>query len=374
MDHWLWGQGYNLWITSPTCRESRYPHELDFLRGFHNRHALGHLASWLKLRTNKPVRLQCVWEDKNAYVQIEARAGQPAPPVRELADLAVIVQRVDTTGELQRFMWLLQAKVCLSPDARLKGKSSAREIELLESLPKFALLDRDRRTPVSRIFDPSKFGTPISRFWSFLTFHRDPDCPHEGPFGPYPVTQRWPGSNINSTQNESLCHALADMVLRPGVRFGGRVLDRKTNRIRKDEWSDLFYDLMHHADKWPSLGHARSPSNLEGSVLTSAARMIDWFTFHSLVFGTQSVLSSSFSFPWDSKPFDALERHLIREALHEDIDDESLSDERMKTDVSLSRNDSEAPPNDGEPPHDNRGDSPGDGAAGVGHVLFIDVG
>jgi len=254
MDLWIWSRGLDQWITDPYSKSATVPHELDYLRGMHNCGALAVLSDWLSRQLGLDIRLRTMWQDKHVYVKPKV-GGR-----RELADIAVITQRLKAGNVLSRAMWLLQAKVAEKPTSSFRGSSSRREIELFEGgqgaqppqTPGFDLLDRKGVTAIAT-FPPGAFNGP--HHWSFLTLHRDPKVPvHEV------LRDRWPGSNAATPVHKSFCGSLVDVI--NGVRGMPVSIPPKPG----DEWSRLFQLLMAEPSG-ATVGHAVSAANPSGAVM-----------------------------------------------------------------------------------------------------------
>lgn len=252
MDLWIWSLGLNQWITDPYSRRATVPHELDYLRGIHNSYALDVLSTWLSLKVKLKVRLRTMWQDKCIYVK--PTGGKQ----RELADIAVIVQRLNAGNVISRSMWILQAKVVEKPISAFSGASSKKEIELFEGVsygaqtPSFDLLERKDGGSIG-FFPAGSFGGPLH--WSFLTLHRDPKVPVQEV-----LRDRWPGSNIVAPMHRSLCRSLVDVI------NGGRGVPVMLPAQKGDEWSRLF-ELLMAQPSGLTTGHATSAANPTGAVM-----------------------------------------------------------------------------------------------------------
>ncbi|WP_036141277.1 hypothetical protein [Luteibacter sp. 9135] len=255
MDMWVWSRGLDQWITDPYWSKTTVPHELDYLRGMHNSRSLDVLANWLTKKVGVGIRLRTMWQDKHVYVR--PTGGKQ----RELADIAVIAQRIKPGNAISRVMWLLQAKVVETPISRFTGASSKKEIELFEGnpgaqTPGFELLKCRGGSSIAS-FPAGAFGGPAH--WSFLTLHRDPKVPvHEA------MRDRWPSSHATGPLHRSFCGSLIDMI------NGGRGVPVLLPSQPGDHWSRLFEVLM----KQPlvaTVGHARSAANPSGVVMQFSA-------------------------------------------------------------------------------------------------------
>lgn len=252
MDLWLWSRGLDQWITDPYSSSTTVPHELDYLRGIHNREALDVLSTWLSTKVRLEIRLRTMWQDKHIYVK------PPGGKQRELADIAVIAQRLNAGHVISRSMWILQAKVVEKPTSRFSGSSSRKEIELFEGAPPggktpgFDLLERKSGSSIGS-FPAGAFGGPLH--WSFLTLHRDPKVPVQEA-----LRDRWPGSNIVAPTHNSLCRSLVDVI------NGGRGVPVVLPAQKGDEWSRLFELLMAQPSGFTTR-HATSAANPTGGVM-----------------------------------------------------------------------------------------------------------
>lgn len=288
MDLWIWSRGLDQWITDPYSSRTTVPHELDYLRGMHNCQALAVLSDWLSRKVGLDIRLRTMWQDKHVYVKPKV-GGR-----RELADIAVITQRLEAGNVISRAMWLLQAKVAEKPTSSFKGSSSRREIELFEGVqgaqpPGFDLLDHKGVTAIAT-FPPGAFRGP--NHWSFLTLHRDPKVPvHEV------LRDRWPGSDTATPMHQSFCGSLVDVI--NGVRGMPVVMPPQSG----DEWSRLFQLLMAQPTG-ATVGHAVSAANPSGAVMqlstlqlaaSHAAGYLHWpYYLHFLSRDRQVSIASSF--------------------------------------------------------------------------------
>lgn len=257
MDLWLWGRGFNQWVTKPYSKASKVPHELDYLRGIHNTPALSTLAEWLTKKVGFDVRLRTMWQDK--YVYVKPVAGN----VRELADIAVIVQKIvpddGHSKVISRTMWLLQAKVASAPNVAFTGHSSKKEIELFEGTPpaptpQFQVLSSLVGSPLMPIFPAGAFNGP--KHWSFMTLHRDPKVPVQDA-----VRERWTGSRTVLPVNGSFCASLIEVI------NGIKGMPVKLPVQPGDHWSALFKLLMTYAQVKPTIRHAISAMNSTGAVM-----------------------------------------------------------------------------------------------------------
>lgn len=252
MDLWIWSRGLDQWIADPYSSSTTVPHELDYLRGIHNCKALDVLSTWLSSKVGQNVRLRTMWQDKHVYVK-PTGGGQ-----RELADIAIISQRLTGGNLISRSMWLLQAKVVENPTSSFSGKSSKKEIELFEGAPPgsqtpgFDLLESKNGKSIGS-FPAGAFGGPLH--WSFLTLHRDPKVPLQEV-----LRDRWPGSKIAAPTHKSLCGSLVDVI--NGARGAPVVLPAQ----KGDEWSRLF-ELLMAQPSGATTGHAISAANPTGAVM-----------------------------------------------------------------------------------------------------------
>ena len=232
MDGLLWAQGYRRWVTSPMNPGSKYPHELDYLRGVHNAPTLTVFGSWLSEKSGKNIRLRSMWQDKHVYVQPLDSKGVELER-RELADLAVIIQRISKAG-VERSMWILQAKVCAKPTSTFSGPSSLKEIELFERTDCFTLLD-GKSKPLGKSYYALSFSGP--EHWAFLTFHKNHRLMMSGGTS-FPVMMRWPGSKApHAITVNSFCGSLLKAC---NGTYGASV----DHNPEDDEWSRLVSELM----------------------------------------------------------------------------------------------------------------------------------
>lgn len=265
MDGMIWAQGYSRWLIAPFNPTTKRPHELDYLRGIHNSPVLSALGKWLSDALGHNVRLRTMWQDKHVYVK-PLDAADAELERRELADLAVIVNRIDATG-IQQAMWILQAKVASRPSSRLTGPSTDKEIELFEKTDRFNLLDG-----VGKAVGPSYNALNIDgpTHWAFLTFHKNHRVPMKKG-DRFPVMMRWPGSvSPKKPTVHSFCESLLDLCK---GNLGASV-DYPPDQ---DEWSRLFQALMHDEKARPITGYAVTDGNPRGSVLQLAASTLGGF-------------------------------------------------------------------------------------------------
>ena len=259
MDEWLWHRGYWHWVNGPYSRSSRVPHELDYLHGMHSANALKVLANWMSAKLPFRVRLSGMWQDKYVYVRPKDSTGKLLAQ-RELADIAVILQK-PVGATVERSMWLLQAKVATSPGCTFSGPSTVKEIDLLENELAFDLLDKKGGAAVLPGFAAHSFHGP--KYWSFLTFHKNPTLSASAPLHAHPVRERWPGSTKPTPpMHQSFCEALLGVV---NGTYGAPVTSPAT-----DEWSRLYELLMKSSSAMPTVGHAKSIGNPTGSVMQFA--------------------------------------------------------------------------------------------------------
>ena len=107
VDFVIWNNGVER-FNDPMRRYSQrtsQPHELDYLRGFHDPATLDVIKARLAAVTGKPVNVTSFWLDKTAYVSPTTAGVSKAR--RELADLAVVLH--DDTQD-HHAMWILQAQ------------------------------------------------------------------------------------------------------------------------------------------------------------------------------------------------------------------------------------------------------------------------
>lgn len=215
---------FEIWKNSVDCfndptrqysKHSRKPHELDYLRGFHDPATLDFIKAHLTAITGKPVNVTSFWVDKTAYVF-------PTTPgvsnqKRELANLAVVLH---DHSQGHHAMWILQAKKSDKAAGCIPaGGSTKREIELFERAPQFEL-ERLPKAKTKLAFDLApEFGSPTNlanfRHWSFLMFRETPTTPPTGLASP--VQWRWNGSGFNP-QTGSFMKGITEMLLPPITR------------------------------------------------------------------------------------------------------------------------------------------------------------
>jgi hypothetical protein len=189
---------HTLWYAGKAVAKAPDPMERDFLKGMHQAPVLKQLASHLAAATNQTVRLMSIWLDARDYVSWPPPTAVPAgvlpagAPLHELADLAVIVRRYQPGKDIDRWMWLVQAKRTVAGAFETyTGQSSAAELELLQTMPSF------RMKGVSPDFDLHTIDfahQPALVPWTFLDFDKSLTNPlsANAQFN-LPVAARWLG-------------------------------------------------------------------------------------------------------------------------------------------------------------------------------------
>lgn len=214
VDFEIWNNGVER-FNDPARKYSRHtgqPHELDYLRGFHDPGTLAAIKARIAAVTGQTVNVTSFWLDKTAYVS-------PTTPgvstkKRELADLAIVLRDY---ARRDHVMWILQAKKGDNAATRLAtGGSTSKEIELFEKAPQFELEPLSKaKTNLAFNLEP-EFGPPANsvnfRHWSFLMFRETPTTPAAS--GPSPAQWRWNGSGQNP-QTGSFMKGITEMLLSP---------------------------------------------------------------------------------------------------------------------------------------------------------------
>jgi hypothetical protein len=258
VDFEIWNNGVER-FNDPARRYSKasvQPHELDYLRGFHDPATLAAIKARIAAVTGRPVNVTSFWLDKTAYVYPTTPGVSRAR--RELADLAVVLRDL-ARGD--HAMWILQAKKGDRPDGSLgAGASTLKEIELFEQAPQFELERLSKARPMPAFDLEPEFGPPSHsanfRHWSFLMFRQTPTAPAAG--GPSPAQWRWDGSG-SSPLTGSFMKGITDM-LRPRIDP-----DRKGESLFPAVpagWKDLHDALMSHVPAAVTLGHAGRPMRI----------------------------------------------------------------------------------------------------------------
>lgn len=364
MDGLIWAQGYSRWLTAPFNPTTKRPHELDYLRGIHNSPTLTALGRWLSGALGRNVRLRSMWQDKHVYVKPLDAAGAELER-RELADLAVIVNRIDMAG-IQRSMWILQAKVASRPSSRLTGPSTDKEIALFEQTDCFTLLDGSG-ADAGRSYYAFEFSGPQN--WAFLTFHKNHRVPMKKG-DPFPVMMRWPGSTSPKKPTvDSLCRSLLEVCK-------GNLGASVDHPPEDDEWSRLFRALMDDEKARPTTGYAVTAGNALGSVLQLAATALPGFNrfvlehyshdrnrYHELRRRVELVRSANLwpsPKPWPDPPGALVCRGFWGSGVRPDNVDRRLLEQAF----------GESPPtrNDGDRRDRGQGEGPG-----IPHILFVDL-
>lgn len=250
MDADLWNFGYN------HARSPQNPHELDFLRGFHDLAALTLLRNWLQANSGSNIRLTSVWQDKYGNVVPNPLAPGQRYNYQEVADLAIIVRDAQNS-QASAWMWLLQAKVVNNSSSQLPaGDSTDREIYLYESMPDFTW--HGKQSLGFKFQLQKDFPGPAANYkhWSFLCFRENAQpCP-SNKF----IDVRWPGSLSKGLAVSSFCDELLELVTHfsvspvPTNLYG-------TPLANHPEWEKLAQQILHKAQLKPQFGH---PSRVKG--------------------------------------------------------------------------------------------------------------
>lgn len=260
VDFEIWNNGVEC-FNDPKRRYSksnrtRLPHELDYLRGFHDLATLDVIKARLAAVTSKPVNVTSFWLDKTAYV-FPTTTGVTNQR-RELADLAVVLHDY---SQNHNAMWILQAKKSDNAAGYMPaGGSTEKEIELLERSPQFEL-EPWSKAKKNLAFDlEPEFGPPSNsanfRHWSFLMFRKTPVTPPVGV--PSPVQWRWSGSGPN-LETGSFMNGIRQMLLpRTCPNYKGEKLVKGNST----GWQALHDALMNHVPATTILGHARRPMRI----------------------------------------------------------------------------------------------------------------
>ena len=258
VDFVIWNNGVER-FNDPMRRYSQrtsQPHELDYLRGFHDPATLDAIKARLATVTEKHVRVTSFWLDKTAYVSPTTAGVSKAR--RELADLAVVLH--DYTQD-HHAMWILQAKKNDNAAGYMPaGGSTQKEIELFEKSPQFELEQLPKaKTKLAFDLEP-EFGPPSNsanfRHWSFLMFRETPNAPPTGVKSP--VQWRWSGSSL-SPQTGSFMTGITEMLLPPlhSAHKGAKLLNNGPKG-----WRALYEALMKHVPATTILGHANRPMRI----------------------------------------------------------------------------------------------------------------
>lgn len=265
VDFEIWNNGVER-FNDPARRYSRRsvnPHELDYLRGFHDPATLAAIKARIAAVTGQPVNVTSFWLDKTAYVYPTTPGVSTSR--RELADLAVVL-RDFALGD--HVMWILQAKKGDDPAGPLgAGISTLKEIALFEKAPQFELEPISKAKPRPAFDLEPEFGSPTSsanfRHWSFLMFRETPTAPAAG--GPSPAQWRWKGSDA-SPLTGSFMQGITEMLhprMNPDHK-GEKLLPRVPSG-----WKDLYDALMNHVPAGVTLGHAGQPMRISAFVTTA---------------------------------------------------------------------------------------------------------
>lgn len=261
LDSEIWLAGCRLFADPfarySSSRRARFPHELDFLRGLHNRGVVRAIRRYLNhALPGIHIAVSSLWLDKTAYVRplVKGSLG----PRRELADLAVVVRNLGTG---QTNMWVLQAKKADAAAAPLgSGRSTRLEVELLEDCPHFQLEPpRAGASPLTFDLAP-QFGGPAQKanykHWSFLMFKKTPGP--LAPSDPSPIQWRWDGRSKTPAVG-SFAKGLVEM-----LTFNGALPAKGglADAAYPGGWADLLQALTAHVCPSVTLGHARAPMRI----------------------------------------------------------------------------------------------------------------
>lgn len=260
VDFEIWNNGVEC-FNDPKRRYSksnrtRLPHELDYLRGFHDPATLDVIKARLAAVTGKPVNVTSFWLDKTAYV-FPTTTGVTNQR-RELADLAVVL---NDYSQNHNAMWILQAKKSDNAAGCMPaGGATQKEIELFEKSPQFELEQLPKaKTKLAFDLEPD-FGSPCKsanfRHWSFLMFRATPNAPPRGVKSP--VQWRWNGSSLRP-QTGSFMTGITEMLLPPlhSAHKGAKLLNNGPKG-----WRALYEALMKHVPATTILGHADRPMRI----------------------------------------------------------------------------------------------------------------
>lgn len=259
IDAKLWDAGYNNACTPGA------PHELDFLRGFHDLPSLTQLRDWLQSNCNSKIRLTSVWQDKYGNVVPKPVAPGQHYNYQEIADLAVFVRDARNNLSID-WMWLLQAKVVTnSSDPLPTGKSTDREIYLYESMPDFTWYGKQSLGYKFRLKKDFPGPTADYKHWSFLCFRCNEQQTPSNKF----IDVRWPGSSSRGLAVASFCGELLELVTHFSVRpvpanvYGAPITPHS-------EWEKLAQQILHKPKLVPQYGHASRVRGKKADVLICA--------------------------------------------------------------------------------------------------------
>lgn len=259
MDAELWESGYN------NARIPGNPHELDFLRGFHNLTFLTSLRNWLQVNSGFQIQLTSVWQDKSGNVVPNPLAPGQHYKYQEIADLAVIV-RDAVNSQASARMWLLQAKVVDNSSSSLPaGDSTAREIYLYESMPDFTWHGQDSLGFHFQLKNDFIGSVANYKHWSFLCFRENTQPPPANKF----VDVRWPGAVSGGLAVASFCDELLELVTHfpvqpaPANVYGAPL-------ALNPEWKKLAQQILYKAAQKPQSGHASMIKGQKASILMCA--------------------------------------------------------------------------------------------------------
>jgi hypothetical protein len=391
VDFEIWNNGIEC-FNDPKRRYSksnhtRLPHELDYLRGFHDPNTLDVIKASLAVATGKPVKVTSFWLDKTAYV-FPTTAGV-SKQRRELADLAVVLHDYSQDHpQGHHAMWILQAKksdnaACSMPS----GGATKKEIELLERSPQFEL-EPWSKAKKNLAFDlEPEFGPPSNsanfRHWSFLLFRKTPVAPPARV--PSPVQWRWNGSSLNP-QTGSFMTGIRQMLLpRTCPNYKGEKLVEGNST----GWQALHDALMNHVPATTILGHARRPMRI--STFPKGMPLLWWtgplyyrfvrnlylefglwppaFKFDMISTGSRENEKLQNWKKWMSDDFDWREaERSISESIERAIRSEDLHDEPQRD------GDADFVGGGRQPPGDSSGGEDGNGAHPARATLIIEIG
>ena len=259
MDADLWDFGYN------HARNPGNPHELDFLRGFHDLATLTLLRNWLQANSGSSIRLTSVWQDKYGNVIPNPLAPGQKYNYQEIADLAVIVRNAQNS-QASTWMWLLQAQVVKNSSSPLPGgTSTAREIYLYETMPEFTW--HGKQSLGFKFQLKNDFPGPAANYkhWSFMCFRENAQPLPKQKF----IDVRWPGSPSSGLAAASFCDELLELVTHFSVRpvpanvYGAPLAPHR-------EWEKLARQILHKAQLKPQSGHASKVKRQKADVLVCA--------------------------------------------------------------------------------------------------------
>lgn len=368
MDAYLWDSGYN------HARSPGNPHELDFLRGFHDLASLTCLRNWLQANSGSNIRLTSVWQDKYGNVVPNPLAPGQQYNYQEVADLAVIVRDAQNR-QASAWMWLLQAKVVSNSSSPLPaGNSTDREIYLYESMPDFTWYGQQSLGFNFQLKKDFKGLSANYKHWSFLCFRKNAQPPPGNKF----IDVRWPGSPSSGLAVASFCDELLELVTHFSVRpvpanvYGAPL-------AQHPEWEKLARQILHKAHLKPQSGHASKVKGQKSDVLMSAmlAERDKGGPMWIDIKGHSCMAGCGICFP-GVRPEDILYSSISTgfERYHPEFDLSSAMQEKWGAEEVESRtvNGDGGRGNRGrKPPNGDGQRDEGDGGAGAKLTLFVDV-